>query len=130
MEHSFLDAAHAMARGWPLTEENQELGVALAALFVTFLATLEGEAYAESTLRRHEGNLWKLGWLMLAHGSHRTFAPELIQGPPPHLDEFSREFSAAPTARRSYITTWNRLVDFVASLSVTQWSLDDEDLKP
>lgn len=112
-ELAMLEFAGSLAgwvEGWPVTEETFAFAMDMAAFLSSLLAAMANAGLADTTIDRHERNLWDIGRLEMTHGEpHGTFSPELFAGPPRYVEEFRREVSDAPTTVRSYITTWNRL---------------------
>ena len=84
-------------------------------LFV-FLDDMDTESLSDRTYNKHVDNCWLIGKFTCDYGYHETFSPEIFRGEPSYLVEFKRKVSDAPSAIKSYETTWRKLARYVQRL--------------
>jgi hypothetical protein len=81
-----------------------------------FLDDMETENLSDRTYQKHVDNCWLIGKFTCDYGYHETFSPRIFLGGPSYSYEFKRKVSDAPSALKSYQTTWRKLARYVLRL--------------
>ena len=101
---------------WHWDDASHEFARQVGQFLFVFLDDMDTESLSDRTYNKHVDNCWLIGKFTCDYGYHETFSPEIFRGEPSYLYEFKRKVSDAPSALKSYETTWRKLARYVQRL--------------
>jgi hypothetical protein len=102
---------------WHWDEKSYAFAWALGVFLFKFMDYLKLSGASESTLSKHESNVWNIGIFTCQYGYHEKFEPGIFKYPPFHDIEFKRKVSDSQYAIKSYESTCNKLAKYVKAKS-------------
>jgi len=100
---------------WHWDAASHEFARQVGQFLFEFLDDMDAEDISDRTYNKHVDNCWLIGKFTCDYGYYETFSPRIFQGEPSYLVEFRRKVSEAPSAIKSYKTTWRKLARYVQS---------------
>lgn len=101
---------------WHWDAASHEFARQVGQFLFAFLDDMDTENLSDRTYHKHVDNCWLIGKFTCDYGYRETFSPQIFRGEPSYLYEFKRKVSDAPSAIKSYQTTWRKLARYVQKL--------------
>lgn len=101
---------------WYWDAASHEFARQVGQFLFAFLDDMDTEDLSDRTYNKHVDNCWLIGKFTCDYGYYEAFSPKIFRGEPSYLIEFKRKVSEAPSAIKSYKTTWRKLARYVQRL--------------